>query len=157
MRRAMTPEETLAKLGLTLPAPAKPVAAYVPTARSGSLVFVSGQLPFVDGKLPRTGRVGKDVSLDEGKDMARTCVINALAALKAEVGELSKVKRVVRVGAFVACADDFTQQPQVANGASELLVEVFGEQGRHARAAVGVNALPLGAPVEVELLVEVAP
>ena len=151
----MTPEETLAKLGLALPTPAKPVAAYVPTARAGDLVYVSGQLPFVDGKLPRTGRLGSDVSLEQGQELARLCVLNALAALKAEVGELSRVKRVVRVGAFVASAESFTQQPQVANGASELLVQVFGDAGRHARAAVGVNVLPLGSPVEVELLVQV--
>lgn len=152
----MTPEETLAKLGYALPTPTKPVAAYVPTARSGNLVFVAGQLPFVDGKLAKTGRLGESVTLEEGQAFARQCVLNGLAALKAELGDLGRVKRVVRVGAFVASADAFTQQPQVANGASELLVSVFGEAGRHARAAVGVNVLPLGAPVEVELLVEVA-
>ena len=152
----MTPEETLAKLGLGLPTVAKPVAAYVPTVRTGNLVFVAGQLPFVDGKLPKTGRLGEGVTVEEAQGYARTCVLNALAALKAELGELSRVRRVVRVGAFVASANDFTQQPQVANGASELLLQVFGDAGRHARAAVGVNVLPLGAPVEVELLVEVA-
>jgi len=153
----MTPEETLAKLGYALPTPTKPVAAYVPTVRTGNLVFVAGQLPFVDGKLATTGRLGESVTLEEGQAYARQCVLNALAALKAEIGELSRVKRVVRVGAFVASADAFTQQPQVANGASELLVAVFGDAGRHARAAVGVNVLPLGAPVEVELLVEIDP
>lgn len=152
----MSPEETLAKLGYALPQPTKPVAAYVPTVRTGNLVYVAGQLPFVDGKLPKTGRLGESVSIEEGQTFARQCVLNGLAALKAELGDLSRIKRVVRVGAFVACADAFTEQPKVANGASELLVEVFGEAGRHARAAVGVNALPLGAPVEVELLVEVA-
>lgn len=152
----MTPEETLAKLGHQLPTPTKPVAAYVPAVRTGNLVFVSGQLPFVDGKLPKTGRLGDGVTLEEGQAFARTCVLNALAVVKAEVGDLGRVKRVVRVGAFVASADSFTQQPQVANGASELLQQVFGEAGRHARAAVGVNTLPLGAPVEVELVVEVA-
>ena len=151
----MTPEETLAKLGYALPMPTKPVAAYVPTARTGNLVFVAGQLPFVDGKLPKTGRLGEAVTLEEGQAFARQCVLNALAAVKAEVGELSRVKRIVRVGAFIASADSFTDQPKVANGASELLQQVFGEAGRHARAAVGVNVLPLGAPVEVELLVEV--
>lgn len=151
----MTPEETLAKLGYALPVPTKPVAAYVPTARTGNLVFVAGQLPFVEGKLPKTGRLGDAVSLEEGQAFARQCVLNALAALKAELGELSRVKRVVRVGAFVASTNEFTDQPKVANGASELLQQVFGEAGRHARAAVGVNVLPLGAPVEVELLVEV--
>ena len=152
----MTPEETLAKLGYALPTPTKPVAAYVPTVRTGNLVFVAGQLPFVDGKLATTGRLGESVTLEEGQAYARQCVLNALAALKAEIGELSRVKRVVRVGAFVACVDSFTDQPKVANGASELLQEVFGEAGRHARAAVGVNVLPLDAPVEVELLVEVS-
>lgn len=152
----MSPEQTLAKLGLSLPAVGKPVAAYVPSVRTGNLLYVSGQLPFVDGKLPKTGRLGEGVTMEEGKEMARTCVLNALAVVKAEAGDLSRVKRVVRVGAFVASADDFTQQPQVANGASELLQQVFGEAGRHARAAVGVNVLPLGAPVEVELLVELA-
>lgn len=151
----MTPEESLAKLGYALPQPAKPVAAYVPTARTGNLVYVAGQLPFVDGKLPKTGRLGEGVTLDEGQAFARQCVLNALAAVKAEVGDLSRVKRVVRVGAFVASSNDFFDQPQVANGASELLQQVFGDAGRHARAAVGVNALPLNAPVEVELLVEV--
>ena len=150
----MTPEDALAKLGLSLPSVSKPVAAYVPGVRVGNLLFVSGQLPFVDGKLPKTGRLGEGVTVDEGKEMARTCVLNALAVVKAEAGDLSRVKRVVRVGAFVASANDFTQQPQVANGASELLQQVFGEAGRHARAAVGVNVLPLGAPVEVEMLVE---
>jgi enamine deaminase RidA (YjgF/YER057c/UK114 family) len=151
----MTPEEALAKLGLTLPTPARPVAAYVPTVRTGNLVFVAGQLPFVDGKLPKTGRVGEGVTLEEGQLYARLAALNALAAVKAEVGDLARVTRVVRVGAFVASADAFTDQPKVANGASELLVQVFGEAGRHARSAVGVNALPLGAPVEIELLVEV--
>lgn len=153
----MTPEETLTKLGYALPVPAKPVAAYVPTVRTGNLVHVSGQIPFVDGKLPKAGRLGENVALEEGQTMARHCVLNALAALKAEIGELSRVKRIVRVGAFVASANDFTDQPKVANGASELLLQVFGDAGRHARAAVGVNVLPLGAPVEVELLVEVLP
>ncbi len=151
----MTPEETLAKLGHPLPTPARPVAAYVPTARAGDLVFVAGQLPFVDGKLPRTGRLGDGVTIEQGQELARIAAINALAALKAEVGELSRVKRIVRVGAFVASANDFTDQPKVANGASELLQQAFGEKGRHARAAVGVNVLPLGAPVEVELLAQV--
>lgn len=151
----MTPEETLAKLGYALPTPAKPVAAYVPAVRTGNLVYVAGQLPFVDGKLPKTGRLGESVTLEEGQTFARQCVLHALAALKAEISELSRVKRVVRVGAFVASAEGFTDQPKVANGASELLVQVFGDAGRHARAAVGVNVLPLGAPVEVELLVEV--
>lgn len=151
----MNPEESLAKLGLSLPQPTKPVAAYVPTVRTGNLVYVAGQLPFVDGKLPKTGRLGDNVSIEEGQVFARQCVLNGLAALKAEVGDLRKVKRVVRVGAFVACTDTFGDQPKVANGGSELLQQVFGEKGRHARAAVGTNALPLNSPVEIELLFEV--
>ena len=151
-----TPEEALAKLGLHLPAPTKPVAAYVPSVRTGSLVFVAGQLPFVDGKLPTTGKLGAGVTLEEGQTLARTAALNALAVVKAEVGDLSRVVRVVRVGVFVASADAFTDQPKVANGASELLQQAFGEKGRHARAAVGVNVLPLDAPVEVEMVVEVS-
>jgi enamine deaminase RidA (YjgF/YER057c/UK114 family) len=151
----MTPEETLAKLGFTLPAPTKPVAAYVPAVRTGNLVFVAGQLPFVDGKLPTTGRLGEGITIEAAQKLAQQCALNGLAVLKGELGDLSKIKRVVRVGAFIASADTFTDQPKVANGASEFLVQVFGDKGRHARAAVGVNTLPLGAPVEVELLVEV--
>ena len=151
----MNPEDALAKLGLTLPAVTKPVAAYVPTVRTGNLVFVAGQLPFVDGKLPKTGHLGDNVSIEEGQLFARQCVLNGLAALKAEIGDLSKVKRVVRVGAFVACTSTFADQPKVANGGSELLQNVFGDKGKHARAAVGTNALPLGAPVEIEFLFEV--
>lgn len=152
----MTPEQKLAELGLALPDAPKPVAAYVPAVRTGNLVVVSGQLPFVNGKLDKTGCVGKQVTVEEAQQYARLCALNALAVLKAEVGDLSRVKRIVRVGVFVASVDGFTGQPQVANGASEFLVEIFGDAGRHARAAVGVNALPLGAPVEVELMAEVA-
>jgi len=151
----MTPEESLAKLGHALPPVSKPVAAYVPAVRAGNLVYVAGQLPFVDGKLPKTGHVGDNVSIEEAQGFARTCVLNGLAALKAEIGELRKVKRVVRVGAFVACGSNFGDQPKVANGASELLLQVFGDKGRHARAAVGTNALPLQSPVEIEFLFEV--
>jgi len=151
-----TPEESLAHLGIVLPKPTAPVAAYVPCVRTGNLLFVAGQLPFIDGKLPKTGRLGAGVTLEEGQALARTAALNALAIIKAEVGELSKVRRIVRIGVFVASADTFTDQPKVANGASELLVQVFGDNGKHARAAVGVNVLPLGAPVEVEVLVELA-
>jgi len=149
------PEERLAELGLTLPPVVPPVAAYVPAVRNGNLVWTSGQLPMVDGKMPATGKVGAEVGADQAKDMARTCALNALAAIKAEVGDLSAVRRVVKVVGFVASAPDFTGQPGVVNGASELLGEVFGDAGRHARSAVGVVALPLDAPVEVELVVEV--
>lgn len=149
------PEERLAELGLALPPVAKPVAVYVPAVRSGDHVFTSGQLPMVDGKLVATGKVGAEVSPEDAKDLARTCALNALAAVKAEVGDLSAVRRVVKVVGFVASAPDFTGQPGVVNGASELLGEVFGEKGVHARSAVGVAVLPLDAPVEVEIVVEV--
>jgi enamine deaminase RidA (YjgF/YER057c/UK114 family) len=150
-----TPEERLADLGLTMPEVAKPVAVYLPAVRSGNHVFTSGQLPMRDGQLMLTGKVGGEVSQEEAVECARQCALNAIAAVRAEVGELSAVKRVVKVVAFVASAPDFTGQPQVANGVSELLGEVFGEAGRHARSAVGVAVLPLDAPVEVELVVEV--
>jgi enamine deaminase RidA (YjgF/YER057c/UK114 family) len=150
-----TPEERLEQLGVTLPAPAAPVAAYVPCVRTGNLVYVSGQVPLVDGKASHPGRLGAEVGLEEGVAAARTCAVNVLAALKAELGELSRVRRVVKVTVFVASEPGFTDQPKVANGASELLGEVFGEAGRHARAAVGVAALPLGVPVEVDAIAEV--
>jgi len=150
-----TPEERLADLGLSVPDVAKPVAAYVPALRSANHVFTSGQLPMRDGQLMLTGKVGGEVTQEEAVDCARQCALNALAAVRAEVGELSAVKRIVKVVAFVASTPDFTGQPLVANGVSELLGEVFGEAGRHARSAVGVNVLPLDSPVEVELVVEV--
>lgn len=152
---SMTAEARLKELGLVLPEAPKPVAAYVPSVRTGNLVFVSGQIAMKDGKLAWSGRVGRDLSLESGQAAARQCALNALAVVKAELGSLDAVKRVVRVGVFVASADGFTDQPKVANGASELFQSVFGESGRHARAAVGVNELPLGSPVEVELVVEV--
>ncbi|RKT52103.1 RidA family protein [Saccharothrix australiensis] len=144
----------LAELGVELPAVAAPVAAYVPAVRSGSLVYTSGQLPFVSGSLAATGKVGGDVSPEEAKAHARTCALNALAAIDALVG-VDAVVRVVKLTGYVASAEGFTGQPAVVNGASELLGEVFGEAGRHARAAVGVAELPLGAPVEVDLIVEI--
>ncbi len=151
----VTPEERLADLGLSVPDVAKPVAAYVPALRSGNHVYTSGQLPMRDGQLMLTGKVGGEVTQEEAVECARQCALNALAAVRAEVGELSAVKRIVKVVAFVASTPDFTAQPLVANGVSELLGEVFGEAGRHARSAVGVNVLPLDSPVEVELVVEV--
>jgi enamine deaminase RidA (YjgF/YER057c/UK114 family) len=150
-----TPEERLAELGLSVPEVATPVAAYIPALRSGHHVFTSGQLPMREGQLMLTGKVGGEVSQDEAVECARQCALNAIAAVKAEVGELSEVKRIVKVVCFVASTPDFTGQPLVANGVSELLGEVFGEAGRHARSAVGVPVLPLDAPVEVELIVEV--
>ncbi len=145
----------LLELNLVLPAAPKPVAAYVPAVRAGDLIFISGQLPFKDGKLLATGPV-PTVSVEDAKLAARQCILNALAVLGDQIeGDWSRVVRIVRIGAFVASASDFTAQPQVANGASELLGELFGEAGRHARAAVGVNVLPLGATVEVEMTVQV--
>ena len=146
--------DRLAELGIALPAVAPPAGAYVPAVRAGSLVFTSGQVPFVDGALAATGKVGAEISPEEAKQHARTCALNALAAVHALVG-IDAVVRVVKVVGFVASAEGFTGQPTVLNGASELLGEVFGEAGRHARSAVGVAELPLGVPVEVELVVEV--
>jgi len=145
----------LAELGLTLPTVAAPVAAYVPTVRTGNLVWTSGQLPFVDGSLPITGKVGAEVEAGRAKELAGTCALNALAAIAAEIGDLDRVRRVVKVVGFVASAPGFFGQPGVINGASELLGQVFGDAGRHARSAVGVAVLPLDAPVEVEVVVEV--
>jgi enamine deaminase RidA (YjgF/YER057c/UK114 family) len=151
-----TPEERLQRLGVSLPAPAVPVAAYVPCVRTGSLVYVSGQVPVLDGKPSHLGHLGDDVDLEDGRAAARTCAVNVLAALKAELGELSRVRRVVKVTGFVASTPDFTDHPKVINAASELFGDAFGDAGRHARAAIGVAALPLGVPVEVEAIVEVA-
>ena len=145
----------LAELGLTLPTVAAPVASYVPAVQSGNLVYVSGQLPFVDGKLPQVGKVGAEVGVEEATGLARLCALNALAAIDALVG-LGRIVKIVKVGGFVASAPGFTGQPAVINGASDLFAAVLGEQGRHARAAVGVAELPLGAPVEVEVIAEVA-
>ena len=150
-----TPEERLAAMGLSVPEVAKPVAAYIPAVRSGNHVFTSGQLPMRSGELMLTGKVGGEVSPEEAVECAKQCALNAIAAVRAEVGDLAQVKRIVKVVAFVASTPDFTGQPGVANGASELFGEVFGEAGRHARSAVGVPVLPLDAPVEVELVVEV--
>jgi len=150
-----TPEERLANMGLPLPTVAKPVAAYVPAVRSGSYVYTSGQLPMVDGSLAGTGKVGAEIDADRAKELAQLCALNALAAIRAEVGDLSAITRIVKVVGFVASTPDFTGQPGVINGASELLGEAFGDIGVHARSAVGVAALPLDAPVEVELIVEV--
>ena len=151
----MRPAERLAELGLTLPPVTAPVAAYVPAVRTGPHVYVSGQLPMVGGKLPATGKVGGDVSAADAAGLARICALNALAAAAEAAGGLDRISRIVKVTGFVASAPGFNRQPQVVNGASELLIEVFGEAGRHARSAVGVAELPLDAPVEVELMAEV--
>jgi enamine deaminase RidA (YjgF/YER057c/UK114 family) len=149
-------EDRLKELGLSLPTVSKPVAAYVPAIVTGNLVFTAGQLPFVDGKLEATGKVGAEVSAEDAAKLARTCVLNALAAASSVIGSLDRVTRIVKVVGFVASSPDFTGQPGVVNGASELLGEVFGEPGQHARSAVGVAVLPLDAPVEIELVVEFA-
>jgi enamine deaminase RidA (YjgF/YER057c/UK114 family) len=146
----------LAELGIRLPEVATPAGAYVPALRSGRYVYTAGQVPLVEGKLPMTGKVGAEVTPEEAKDLARTCALNALAAVSSVADGLEQVVRVVKVTGFVASAPDFTGQPGVLNGASELLGEVFGEQGVHARSAVGVAVLPLDAPVEVEIQVELA-
>ena len=149
------PFAKLAELGLELPPVVPPVAAYVPAVRSGNTVYVSGQLPMADGALLATGKVGAEVTADDAKQLAARCALNALAAVDALVG-LANVVKIVKVGGFVASAPGFTGQPGVINGASELFGAVFGEAGRHARSAVGVAELPLGAPVEVDVIVEVA-
>ncbi len=149
------PAERLAALGLTLPPVAAPVAAYVPAVRTGTYVYTSGQLPTVDGKLPAVGKVGAEVSAQDAAGMARTCALNALAAAASAAGGLEAIRRIVKVTGFVASAPGFGSQAQVINGASELLIEVFGEDGKHSRSAIGVADLPLNAPVEVELIAEV--
>jgi enamine deaminase RidA (YjgF/YER057c/UK114 family) len=154
--QSQSPEQRLEALGLTLPAVTPPLAAYVPAVRSGSFVYTAGQLPMVEGKLLATGKVGAGVSAAQAAALARTCALNALAAAVSVTGSLSGIKRIVKVTGFVASAADFTGQAQVVNGASELLLEVFGESGRHARSAVGTAVLPLDAPVEIELIAEVS-
>ncbi len=151
-----TPEQRLEELGIALPEAARALAAYVPTVRSGGMVYVSGQIPTVDGKVAYTGRLGANgLGVEDGAQAARRCAINVLAALKAELGQLSRIRRIVKLTGFVASEPDFVDQPKVVNGASELLVEVLGDAGKHARSAVGMASLPLGVPVEIEAIVEV--
>ncbi|HXZ65131.1 MAG TPA: RidA family protein [Streptosporangiaceae bacterium] len=152
---ASSADERLAALGLTLPPVVTPLAAYVPAVRSGTTVYTAGQLPMADGQLLSSGRVGAEVGVAEAAALARTCALNALAAAASVAGGLGAIKRIIKLTGFVASAPDFTGQPQVVNGASELLLEIFGDAGRHARSAVGTAVLPLNAPVEVELIVEV--
>lgn len=154
--QTQTPSSRIAALGISLPEAPKPVASYVPVRITGNLAFVSGQLPYEDGKLPATGTVPSQVTPDAAKAMARRCAINALACLHQSLGSVDRVAGVVKVGVFVASEANFGGQPAIANGASDLLVEVYGERGRHARAAVGVPALPLNAAVEVEFVFELA-
>jgi enamine deaminase RidA (YjgF/YER057c/UK114 family) len=149
------PETRLSALGLSLPDVPAPLAAYVPAVRSGSYVYTSGQLPIAGGELLAAGKVGAEVGVAEASALARTCALNALAAVVSVTGRLSAVQRIVKLTGFVASAPGFTDQPQVVNGASELLLEVFGEAGRHARSAVGVAVLPKDSPVEIELIAEV--
>ena len=151
----MTPEERLAELGHELPAPTPPVAAYIPAVRTGNLVYISGQGPVRDGAFAYTGKVGAEVTLEQAQDAARLTCLCGLSALKAEIGELSKVSRVVKLLVMVNSAPGFDRQPLVGNGASELLQDVFGSAGRHARSAVGVAELPFGMPVEIEFIFEV--
>jgi enamine deaminase RidA (YjgF/YER057c/UK114 family) len=151
-----TPEDRLAELGLSVPDVVPPVAVYVPAVQTGNLVYTAGQLPMRAGSLMATGKVGGDVTPEQGAECAQQCALNAIAAVKSVVGDLSRVVRVVKAVVFVASTPDFTGQPGVANGASELIGTVFGDAGKHARSAVGVPVLPLDAPVEVELIVEVA-
>ena len=150
----MSPEERLKQLGIKLPELPKPLGSYVPFVRTGNLVFISGMLPLENGKLLYSGRVGEKVSLDEAVVAARRSAINALGVLRSAIGSLNSVKRCVKVTGFVASAQDFTDQPKVVNGASDLLFQVFGEAGLHARAAVGVHILPMNAPVEIEFIFE---
>ena len=150
----MAVADRLAELGLVLPEVAAPAGSYVPAVAAGDLVYTAGQIPFVDGRLARTGLLGADVEVEEAADLAATAALNGLAAVASVLGGLDRVVRIVKVTGFVASAPGFTQQPAVINGASNLLVDVFGEHGRHARSAVGVAALPLGSPVEVELVVQ---
>lgn len=150
----MSAEDQLAALGLTLPPAPKPVASYVPAVRSGHLLFLSGILPMKDGKPAWTGKLGRDLTVEQGAEAARVACLNALAVVRAELGSLDAVTRIVRLGGHVASAEGFTQQPAVVNGASDLLVSIFGQAGRHARLALGAQELPLGAAIELELIIE---
>jgi enamine deaminase RidA (YjgF/YER057c/UK114 family) len=148
-------EMKLNQLGLNLPDASKPVAAYIPAKQTGNLVFTAGQLPMVNGELISKGLLGQDVEIDQANKAARICTLNALAAIKGVIGDLDRIKQIVRVVGYVASVPTFTQQPAVVNGASELLLEIFGENGKHARSAVGMAVLPLNASVEIELTVEI--
>lgn len=150
------PEQQLAQLGLQLPKPSAPVGSYVPFVHVGDMVFTSGQLPMRDGKLIATGKVGAELTIEQGAEAAKFAVLNALAQVSAAAQGLGNILRIVRLGVFVNSADGFTDQPKVANGASDLLVSIFGEAGRHARSAVGVNELPLNAAVEIEMIAQIA-
>jgi enamine deaminase RidA (YjgF/YER057c/UK114 family) len=155
MEVSMTPEEKLKSLGINLPELPKPLGSYVPFVRTGNLLFLSGILPMKEGKLLRTGKVGEAVSLDEANGLARATAINALAVVKSAIGDIGEIRRCVKVSGYISSAADFYDQPKVLNGASDLIFEVFGEAGKHARVAVGVNALPLDSPIEIDFIFEV--
>ena len=148
-------EEKMKELGFTLPETVKPLAAYIPAIRTGDYIYTSGQVPFAEGELKYSGKIGYDLSMEEGQKAAELCVLNALSAIKSELGDLNKIDRIVKVTVFVNSADGFTDQPKVANGASEFLGKIFGEAGKHVRSAVGVNELPVNSAVEVEMVVKV--
>lgn len=152
----MSVDDRLRELGIALPPPPKPVGSYVPFIRFDPIIFLSGMIPHVDGKLAFTGKLGGEVETAEGQQAARVCLLNALAVMKEAAGALDRIERVLRLTGFVASAPGFTQQPAVLNGASDLLVEILGERGRHTRVAVGVSELPLNAPVELEFIVAVS-
>lgn len=146
--------EKLNELGIKLPEPVKPLASYIPAIRVGNLVMTSGQVPIVDGQIKYKGRVGRDLTEAEGKEAAKLCAINCLSVIKSVVNDLDEIKKIVKLTVFIASADGFTNQPEVANGASDLIVEIFGENGKHARSAVGVSELPRGSAVEIEMIAE---
>ena len=148
-------EEKIKQMGITIPETVKPLAAYIPAMRVGNLVMTSGQVPISDGAVKYSGKVGKDLSEEEGKEAAKLCALNCLSAIKSVIVNLDKIKRVVKLTVFVSSAEGFTAQPKVANGASEFLVEIFGDAGKHVRSAVGVSELPLNSAVEIEMIVEV--
>jgi enamine deaminase RidA (YjgF/YER057c/UK114 family) len=152
----MTPEDKLKELGIELTEAPKPLGSYIPAVRTGNLIFLSGMLPLIKGKLVRQGKVGEDIRIEEAGEDVRTAVINALSVLKANIGTLNNVKRCVKITGYIASSPNFTDQPLVLNAASDLLFEIFGESGRHARVAVGVNVLPLNSPVEIDFIFEVA-
>jgi len=148
-------EEKILELGLELPKISTPIASYIPAKKVGNLVFTSGQLPMVNGELTNTGFLGKEVSIEDANRAAQVCTLNALAAVKGVIGDLDQIKSIIRVVGYVASTPEFTKQPAVVNGASDLLLQIFGDEGKHARSAIGVSALPLNAPVEIELTVEI--
>jgi enamine deaminase RidA (YjgF/YER057c/UK114 family) len=148
-------EEKFKEMGIEIPEAPKPLASYIPVIKTGNLIFTAGQIPMANGELKYKGKVGREISLEDGIKAAELCVINCLSVIKSELINLDKIKRIIKVTVFVSSADGFTDQPKVANGASDLLVKVFGENGKHVRSAVGVNELPIGSAVEIEMVVEV--